>query len=270
MKFLHVLIFPVVVIFSTTTVTTALALLSQPSADDTLMHSWCDSIGIAINPSVQLLTTPQSVAGRGVFAVQPLVKEELAAAIPTYAIFHPENARNMFPEVAYQLQQKQREKQQQQLPQNVDNEPTCLAEESGRDESTKKRNLFQRLKRRLLKRGKRGKTNISADDNVGHSEEIPWQVELTEYALAALKEGHPMAPWILQWKRDDPVQRLFQNGPPNLPHDSERVQATALELQQQVSNELPIHKILAALNIRLASNSYPIHRIPPPLPCIQP
>ena len=160
---------------------------------------------IAINPSVQLLTTPSSVAGRGVFAVGPLEKDEIVAAIPTYAMFHPSNAAGMFPHVADRIK---------------------------KQANRSKRNWLVKMKRRILRK---------------KSPDIPWEVELTEYALAALEEDHPFSPWISQWSRNDPVVELLKSG---VSRDNQKgIEATAKELNKMLP-EMPLYKIMAALHIR--------------------
>ena len=208
------------VIFSASNGAEALIPSSSSPADDR-MHSWCESVGIEVNPSVRLLTTPESVAGRGVFAIEPLVADELIASIPTYAMFHPRNARNMFPQVAARIEQQMK----------------CPADDA-HDKQQGKRKWIPRWLRRVFRR--------KSMDRENHGEEPPWQLELTEYALAAVGEDHPFSPWIQQWQRDDPVQRLFDKGSPT----EEDVKIAAAELHKMVP-DVNLYKILAALNIRL-------------------
>jgi SET domain len=214
----------------------ALVPTSSNPADD-LMHSWCESIGVEINPSVRLMTTPASVAGRGVFATEALEEFETIAYIPTYAMFHPRNGRNMFPDVADGIRER------------MNRSPT----DGASSKKPKKKKFLGRILRRLFQR-----QNKKID---GESEEAPWQVELTEYALAALSDDHPFEPWIRQWRRDDPVQRLFEKEAPTV----EDVQATAAELHN-LAPHLSLYKILAALNIRLETyeNFKPLFRDPSP------
>jgi len=195
---------------------------SSTSPADAIFHSWCDEIGIAINPSVRLITTNQSVAGRGVFSVDDLVQDERIAIIPTYAILHPANGANMFPDTASEFRRKNKDKF---------------------NNSTSKRNglkkWFKKLKQRIFRRKRVA---------VEHSTMETWSVELTEYALAILQTGHPLSPWIQQWRRDDLVVRMFQKGVTS--EDKNAIEETAKGLQQLVP-ELPVHKIMAALHIRL-------------------
>lgn len=220
----------------TTTAVSALVAPSSTSPADEQFHSWCDTMGVAINPSVRLITTPTSVAGRGVFSVENLVQDEIIAKIPTYAMFHPSNCESMFPEKVAQLQQQ--------------NRASCSPDEARASTITKGkgiRNLLGRLKRRLSRRKNKAPA-ASIIDSEQQPEEETWQVELTEYALEVLDSEHPLSPWIQQWQRDDPVLRMFQKGVTM--DDQESVAAVAYELQQLVP-ELPSNKIMAALNIRL-------------------
>lgn len=162
-----------------------------PTPSDLAMHSWCEDMGVQINPAAKLITTPKSVAGRGVFAVDEIFKDEVVAAIPTFAMFHSLNAEHIFPDVARGLLERMQ----------------CASEEN--HQQTKKSQLG-RLVRRFLQR--RQRTEPQMDHNFLNAEERPWQAELTEYATAVLNEEHPLAPWIRQWHRDDPVHQLFQNG----------------------------------------------------------
>ena len=79
---------------------------TSTSPSDEIFHSWCDSMGIGINPSARVITTDKSVAGRGVFAVQDISAGEKICVIPSYMFFHPANARAMFPEKAAALRRK--------------------------------------------------------------------------------------------------------------------------------------------------------------------
>ena len=203
-------------------------------------------MGIEINPSTRVITTEKSVAGRGVFAVGDLVQDEIVGLIPTYAFFHPRNCASMFPEIAAQLNTVSHERASSSSCPSFESSTTMT------DEKGSKQNWLGRLKRRLLfRRQQKAQTAILNDNNAdddGEQEEFPWQVELTEYALAALKSEHPLSPWIQQWQRDDPVMRMFQKGVTL--DDQESIAATAQELQQLVP-DLPRYKLLAALNIRL-------------------
>jgi SET domain len=210
------LAFPLIVVSLARPVNTLVA-LSKPTLADELMHKWCESMEISINPSAQIITTAASVAGRGVFVLGPLSKNEIVAAIPTYAMFHPRNAGSMFPEVAATLKKR---KQQ------------CSA-----TQTNLKRDWFAALKHRLFRRFRRKE-----------DEEIPWQAELTEYAMVAVRDDHAFAPWIRQWARDDPVLKLFQSGATR--DDEEAVDTAAKELNRMLP-QMPLCKIMAALTIRM-------------------
>ncbi len=98
------------------------------------------------------------------------------------------------------------------------------------------RGLFSRLFRQ----------RINTDE--AESPEENWQVELTVYALAARETGHPWAHWIKQWKRDDPVSRLFASGV--ISSDEKSVSSVADQLQEMLPELNQLH-IQAALQIRL-------------------
>ncbi|CAB9522751.1 expressed unknown protein [Seminavis robusta] len=199
------------------------AVLPKQSPTDEALHKWCDELNIGINPSAKVLTTSASVAGRGVFAVNPVAKDEIVAVIPTYTMFHPQNAANMFPQTATALKERAQQIQQ------------C---EDNKNSEKKPRKWFSRLLRRVFRR------KASSDQ-----EEIPWQAELTEYALTAVETDHVFATWIRQWNRDDPVLKLFESGKASRDNPA-ALEATAGELSTMVPL-MPLYKILAALTIRV-------------------
>ena len=53
-------------------------------------------MALAVNPSVQLVTTSSSIAGRGIFAIDELDEGEIIAKIPSGLVFYPENAEECF------------------------------------------------------------------------------------------------------------------------------------------------------------------------------
>lgn len=71
-----------------------------PTGKDVAFHEWCESIGIAINPAVRVITSDNSVAGRGAFAIGDLEEGETIARIPTAVVFHPDNCAECFPQTA--------------------------------------------------------------------------------------------------------------------------------------------------------------------------
>ena len=176
------------------TITKTTASDIKPSEADIQFHSWCESVGIDISPSIQLATTPLSVAGRGVFAVDDLVEGETVVKIPGHCVFAPVLAAQQFPSVANDLRLRRRHSQ-------------------GR--------WFSRMFRRVMRK----KNDIDIDSTV-------WQAELTAYALEAIESNHPWAFWIEQWQRDDPILKLFESGV--LFTDEEAVSVASKELHKML------------------------------------
>jgi hypothetical protein len=77
----------------------------KPLDTDLKFHSWCESIGINAT-RVQLATTPRSVAGRGVFALDHLSKGDTAVTIPGHCVFTPKIASQYFPTTANDLRRR--------------------------------------------------------------------------------------------------------------------------------------------------------------------
>ena len=176
-------------------------LLPHPQAQvqaDLALHGWCDSVGIPVSPSVRLRTTPESVAGRGVFSVLPLREGEVVARIPTACVLHPENAAGAFPAVAEELGRARAA-------------AASGGGEGGSGGGSRRRDGFRRRISALWDRAmrRRGATATAVKD--GEEDGGEWQAELTRYALAAVDEGHPWGEWISQWNRDDPVHGLFRD-----------------------------------------------------------
>jgi len=174
-------------------------------------------MGLAVNPSVQLFTSSQSVAGRGVFAVNHLEEGELIARIPSGLVFYPENAAECFPETAAAIQKSKVEA-------GIVND--------------KRLRWIHKLWRRVMRR-----------DKMHHMEDKTWQPELTLYALAAMEEEHPWSGWISEWKRDDPTYRLFRSNAK--PYQDEAISTAANELNS-IMPDLPNLNLRAGLAIRLS------------------
>ena len=196
----------------------------SPTAPDIAFHNWCTSVGIPISSSVQLATTPRSVAGRGVFAIEPLKRGEIIAAIPSAVVFHPENAAECFPGTARLISN---------------------AKKPAHAGFARKGRWISRLWAKMLRRDIGG---ISDDDIVGTKDTDLWQPELTQYAISALAEDHPWADWISQWRRDDPMHRLYVSGVASC--DENAISATADELKS-IMPQLSHLKLRASLAIRL-------------------
>lgn len=140
-----------------------------PSAQDVAFNSWCTEVGV-LCPSVEVRTTPQSVAGRGVFTTNDVEEGDTVLSIPYYSALTQENGRKYFPDIAKQLDK-------------------CR---------TKVKGPIRRAWNRI-----RGKTEVDVLDD-----EQFWQAELSAYALEAVRTNHPWSSWISQWQRDDPYQQL--------------------------------------------------------------
>lgn len=205
-------------------ITTLSSLL--PTIADISFHKWCNSVGININPSTQLVTSQQSVAGRGVFAFDALEEGEVIARIPYGVIFHPENGASSFPDTAAEIR-------------DCKSKAGILLEESSAEDSGIRSRILNRI-RKLWRRQESRKF-----DNV---EDAIWQSELTKYAIAAVDEDHPWAMWISQWQRDDPTYHLFASNAK--PWDEDAISDTADELQS-IMPDLSIPYLKAALSIRL-------------------
>jgi hypothetical protein len=145
----------------------ALLLLLASSAD-IRFHKWCNRVGIE-TPAASLLTTPESVAGRGVFATEDLREGDVTIRIPYYAVFHKYTAALFFPELAKEIEKEKKKFE-------------------GRNK------LWRRL---LGKPGNKYEFTQSSD---------LWQMELTKYSLACLKNNSFWMEWISQWQRSDPLQ----------------------------------------------------------------
>ena len=141
-----------------------------PSTKDVEFNSWCTEVGI-LCPSVEVRTTPQSVAGRGVFTTDDVSEGDVVLSVPYYSALTQETGRKYFPDVAERLE-RSRKRTQSPL-----------------------RRAWNRIRRKQS-------AELLNDENF-------WRAELTAYALEALKTNHPWSPWISQWLRDDPFQQLI-------------------------------------------------------------
>ena len=129
-----------------------------------------------------------------------------------------------------------------------------------RNENTQKPqrgNILKRLWNRIRRRQSNDAMGLDAvPDNVGYY----WKEELTAYALAALEQDHPWAPWIKQWQRNDPMQALIEKGTwtsDNLVYTdfypdgiSESVH-TAMSDFHKMAPDIAEFKVMAAVGIRL-------------------
>ena len=174
---------------------------------DLTFHGWCSDVGIRINRSTKVVTTPQSVAGRGVFALEDLEQGEIIAHIPNGVIFHPDNCSGCFPNVADKISK-------------------CKAQAGIVQDEKRKFRWIHSLWRKVVREKNPEYYQMDVEEL--------WQPELTLYALEALKEGHPWSEWISQWQRDgdDPTYRLFMSNARSC--DKEAISSTADELQNAV------------------------------------
>jgi len=202
---------------------------------DAAFHEWCTTIGITC-AGAQVRTTPQSVAGRGVFSTKDLVAGEKLIKIPYHAALTQGNGALNFPSLAKELLHLREQNAQQQQP-------------SG----SALRRLWNRLRRKQ-------QPPIAKETNAGENAQEYWKEELTSYALEAIEQDHPWSTWIEQWQRNDPMQTLVDQG--TWTHDNpvytniypngiaESI-LTAVNDFQEMAPDIPDYKIGAAVGIRL-------------------
>lgn len=213
-------------------------LISTPS--DVSFHNWCENVGITVHPSCKVITTDQSVAGRGVFALEGLDQGEVIAMIPNAVVFHPKNCAECFPNVEMDIY---KSKVQHGLSLSTHHHHRL----------NRKLNRFQGSSQRIRQWWRRQwmktkEENFHLDQDFLKEEDF-WQPELTLYALQAMKESHPWSEWISQWKRDDPTYTLFQKNP-DVFRDEHIIDGTVEELMS-LAPYMPKLLLKAALNIRL-------------------
>lgn len=138
------------------------------ASSDSIFHDWCSHVGIE-TPIARLMTTPESVAGRGVFAIEDIEQGDTVIRIPRDTLFHEFNAAAIMPEATKKLE--------------------------------KTRRRFSRRQSRLLRPFRKNCEFVEASDL--------WQAEFTKLSLASLDSNNFWAPWIQQWQRDDPLQVSF-------------------------------------------------------------
>ena len=165
-------------------------------------------MALAVNPSVQLVTTSSSIAGRGIFPIDELDEGEIIAKIPSGLVFYPENAEECFPQTAEFIKKSKLK--------------AGLETQSLKSNEKKKFRWINKLWKGFAQRATR-------TDNYYHMDmDATWQPELILYALAALREEHPWSEWILQWTRDDPTFDLFTSNVK--PHQEEEINIAAKKL----------------------------------------
>ena len=139
---------------------------------DAAFNAWCLDAGI-VCPHAEVRTTPDSVAGRGVFSTENLSRGDVVISIPYNLALTQDNAARYFPTLADKLQE-------------------CR---NGRESYLKR--IWNRIRKKPAEK-------LTGEDF--------WQAELSAYALAALETDHPWSNWISQWQRDDPFQKLIDIG----------------------------------------------------------
>jgi hypothetical protein len=203
---------------------TSVLLATTSTTKDAVFTDWCRSLGIE-PVSTELRTTPESVAGRGLFALKSIEEGQVVLKIPETAVLHNYNAAKFFPETAGFLQYK-------------------------RNQILKQFQKHQRWwdLRNLWRRGRR---NPEMDDfEFVNPHQDLWQMELTLFALDVM-EGDSLSPWaqwVSEWYRDDPMHDLHEKGVKYTEHGKVR------ECVADLSSMLPeadTVKLNAAVDLRL-------------------
>mmetsp|Transcript_17716 Transcript_17716/g.42688 ORF Transcript_17716/g.42688 Transcript_17716/m.42688 type:complete len:330 (+) Transcript_17716:128-1117(+) len=188
---------------------------SIPNNNDALFNAWCSDVGIEC-PGAEVRTTPDSVAGRGVFCTKDLSCGDEVISIPYYAALTQENGAGYFPSLARELS-------------------------SARIQKSGQRSLLKRIWNRIFRGRSTQREELLAADAF-------WQAELTAYALAARQGDHPWSTWISQWKREDPFQDLVDASVWR--HDVDAIEKAALDFQK-MAPDISEHRVGAAIGIRL-------------------
>eukprot|EP00957_Ditylum_brightwellii_P079288 6029104-Ditylum_brightwellii.AAC.1 len=201
-------------------------LVGSQTTSDIQFHQWCDQVGIK-TPRAKLITTSNSVAGRGVFAEGDINKGTQVITIPEYLVLHDYNAALNFPHVAKELEKKRCEYYK----------------------NLKKKAWWRHL---LLFVKRKKKFNSEEDNNNNYIFATPddfWQADLTTYSLAVLQtEGHFWKPWISQWQREDHMQAMYEKG---IPWNDEMAVDDGATKLNNVLPYVPKYKLKAAMQIRL-------------------
>jgi hypothetical protein len=150
----------------------------QQNVNDLSFHKWCNKVGVE-TPLAHVRTTEESVAGRGVFASESVEKGSVVMRIPQEIVFTDWTASQYFPDTAASLAKRRKK----------------LSE------------IYQRRNKwwNRLFRGRMVNTDFEFADPSDW-----WQAELPLYCEECLKlEDHPWKLWMMQWNRNDPMQRLY-------------------------------------------------------------
>lgn len=186
---------------------------------DTIFNAWCSDVGIVCS-GAEVRTTPESVAGRGVFTTKAINSGEEIISIPYHSALMQSTAGRYFPTLEQKLMK-------------------CRT-----SSSKQKLSLAKRISNRIRRRRRQ-----SIDQEEKFAADDFWQAELTAYAKAALEIDHPLSPWIAQWTRDDPMQNLADNCSTGR-YDDEAINSAVCDFQE-MAPKISKYKLNAAVGIRL-------------------
>ena len=217
----------------------------QPTPADLALHNWCtQTAGIALSPSIQICTTAQSVAGRGLFAAHDVEKGEILALIPREVVLGVQNCRDQL---------------------DADGEVEDVMQINSKNRSGRKRRWIKNVLSKLSfrRRGGNSRTSSSSQSTSEITDETTmWAPILTKYALQAKASKHPWSEWIEQWNRCDPMHdaylkmgpilKIVGNGSPE--HQmmmEELIGDTATKIQEMMPH-IDEKYLQAAISIRLS------------------
>jgi hypothetical protein len=194
---------------------------SSINDNDAIFNTWCKDVGI-VSPGAEVRTTPLSVAGRGVFSTKDLVQGEEVISIPHHTVMTQYNCEKYFPTLASKLS-------------------------SAHSQADGWKSKMRRLRRNIWNQTIRRRPALGTYDR--------WQVDLTAYSLEAIEQEHPWSTWILQWTRDDPLQRLVDSTVTTTrmtphPWKNDAIEATIADFHT-MSPDISQQNIGAAIAIRL-------------------
>ena len=219
----------------------------QPTPADLVLHNWCtQTAGIALSPSIQICTTPHSVAGRGLFAAHDVEKGEVLALIPREVVLGVDNCRDQMGSVDGQVEED-------------------VMSMNSKNKSGRKRRWIKHVLSKLSfrRRGGNSRTSRSSESTSEITDETTmWAPILTKYALQAKASKHPWSEWIEQWNRCDPMHdaylkmgpilKIVGNGSPE--HQmmmEELIGDTATKIQEMMPH-IDEKYLQAAISIRLS------------------
>lgn len=191
---------------------------NQHHVNDLSFHKWCDDVGIQ-TPLAQVRTTVRSVAGRGVFATEKVETGDVVMRIPPEIVLNDYTASLYFPDTAASL-------------------------------AKRRQKLVKKYQRRhkWWNRFFGGRRIIESDFEFADPSDW-WQAELPLYCERCLKaKDHPWRQWIMQWNRNDPMQRLHDKRAKFDDHDA--VDGCVSELKELLPDATSL-KLRAAVDIRL-------------------